>query len=219
MNWSVVPPILPLLFIGVRVTVTITLLSVLTGLIIGTFVGMARLAKNPLLFWPATIYVEFIRGTPLLVQLVLVYYALPQAIGVNLPPMLAGWLAFSLNSGAYVSEIVRAGIQSIDRGQTEAARSLGMTFAQAMRYIILPQAFRNIMPALGNEFITLLKDSALMSTIAVPELMRYGQMMVGRKAEPFPIYITVGAIYLALTLPLSLVVRRMERRLAKGDRA
>jgi polar amino acid transport system permease protein len=219
MNWSVVPPILPLLFIGVRVTVTITLLSVLTGLIIGTFVGMARLAKNPLLFWPATIYVEFIRGTPLLVQLVLVYYALPQAIGVNLPPMLAGWLAFSLNSGAYVSEIVRAGIQSIDRGQTEAARSLGMTFAQAMRYIILPQAFRNIMPALGNEFITLLKDSALMSTIAVPELMRYGQMMVGRKAEPFPIYITVGAIYLALTLPLSLIVRRMERRLAKGDRA
>ncbi|MDK2856666.1 MAG: polar amino acid transport system permease protein [Bacillota bacterium] len=219
MNWAVVPPILPLLFIGVRVTVTITLLSVLTGLIIGTFVGMARLAKSPLLYWPATFYVEVIRGTPLLVQLVLVYYALPQAIGVNLPPMLAGWLAFSINSGAYVSEIVRAGIQSIDRGQTEAARSLGMTFAQAMRYIILPQAFRNIMPALGNEFITLLKDSALMSTIAVPELMRYGQMMVGRKAEPFPIYITVGAIYLALTLPLSLIVRRMERRLTKGDRA
>lgn len=219
MNWSVVPPILPLLFIGVRITVTITLLSVLTGLVIGTFVGMARLAKSPLLYWPATVYVEFIRGTPLLVQLVLVYYALPQAIGVNLPPMLAGWLAFSINSGAYVSEIVRAGIQSIDRGQTEAARSLGMTYAQAMRYIILPQAFRNIMPALGNEFITLLKDSALMSTIAVPELMRYGQMMVGRKAEPFPIYITVGAIYLALTLPLSLIVRRMERRLGKGDRA
>lgn len=218
MNWSVVPPILPLLFIGVRITVTITLLSVLTGLVIGTFVGMARLAKSPFLYWPATVYVEFIRGTPLLVQLVLVYYALPQAIGVNLPEMLAGWLAFSINSGAYVSEIVRAGIQSIDRGQTEAARSLGMTFAQAMRYIILPQAFRNIMPALGNEFITLLKDSALMSTIAVPELMRYGQMMVGRTAEPFPIYITVGAIYLALTLPLSLIVRRMERRLGKGDR-
>lgn len=218
MDWGVVPQIMPLLLIGVRVTILITFLSVLTGLMIGTFGGMARLSKNSVIYGIATFYVEVIRGTPLMVQLFLVYYGLPQVTGVNLPPELAGWLAFSINSGAYVSEIVRAGIQSIDRGQREAARSLGMTFGQSMRYVILPQAFRNIMPALGNEFITLLKDSALMSTIAVPELMRYGQMMVGRKVEPFPIYITVGVIYLILTLSLSQVVRRAERRLGTGDR-
>ncbi|HHY93008.1 MAG TPA: amino acid ABC transporter permease [Firmicutes bacterium] len=218
MNWGIIPGLLPLFFIGVKVTVTITFLSVLTGLVIGTLVGVARLGKNRLIYGLMTVYVEAIRGTPLMVQLFLIYFGLPQ-VGIHLSEMVAGWLAFSINSGAYVSEIVRAGIQSIDRGQTEAARSLGMTFTQSMRYVILPQAFRNIMPALGNEFITLLKDSALMSTIAVPELMRYGAMMVGRTAESFPIYITVGLIYLALTLPLTLVVRRMERRLAKGDRA
>ncbi|MGI6605071.1 MAG: amino acid ABC transporter permease [bacterium] len=218
-NWGVIPEIMPLLMTGVRVTVVITFLSVLTGLIIGTFVAFARLSKNPILYGLATLYVEVTRGTPMMVQLFLVYYGLPQLIGVNLPRMLAGWLAFSLNSGAYVSEIVRAGIQSIDKGQMEAARSLGMTWGQAMRYVIMPQAFRNVMPPLGNEFITLLKDSSLMSVIAVSELMRYGQMMVGRKAEPFPIYITVGLMYLALTLPLTMVVRRMERRLSQGDRA
>ena len=202
---------------GLRVTIVITFFSVFTGLIIGTTVGLVRMSHFKVLRGLATAYVETIRGTPLMVQLFLVYFALPE-LGIKLQPMVAGWVAYSFNSGAYVSEIVRGGIQSIDRGQMEAARSVGMTWWQAMRYIILPQAFRNVMPALGNEFITLLKDSSLMATIAVQEVMRYANVMVGRKGGyALPIYVTAGMLYLGLTLPLSLVVRRAERRLAKGD--
>ncbi|HHT71976.1 MAG: amino acid ABC transporter permease [bacterium] len=216
-DWRVLPEILPLMLSGLRVTVTITFFSVLTGLVIGTIVGLARLSRNRLLYVITTVYVEVIRGTPLMVQLFLIYYALPE-IGIHLPPMIAGWVAYSINSGAYVSEVVRAGIQSIERGQMEAARSLGMSWWQGMRYVVLPQAFRNIMPPLGNEFIMLLKDSSLMAVIAVPEVMRYANLMVGRKGGyALPIYVTSGLLYLILTLPLSLVVRRAERGLAKGD--
>ncbi|NMA54964.1 MAG: amino acid ABC transporter permease [Firmicutes bacterium] len=216
-DWLVLPEILPLMLSGLKVTVTITFFSVFTGLLIGTIVGLARLSRNRLLYILTTIYVEVIRGTPLMVQLFMTYYALPE-IGIHLPPMIAGWVTFSVNSGAYVSEVVRAGIQSIDKGQMEAARSLGMSWGQSMRYVVLPQAFRNIMPPLGNEFIMLLKDSSLMSVIAVPEVMRYAGLMVGRKGGyALPIYATSGLLYLMLTLPLSMVVRRAERRLAKGD--
>ncbi|MGI6129912.1 MAG: amino acid ABC transporter permease [bacterium] len=218
-DWLVIPEILPLMLSGLRVTVIITFFSVLTGLLIGTIVGLARLSHNRLLRGLTTAYVEVIRGTPLMVQLFLVYFALPE-VGINLPPMVAGWVAYSINSGAYVSEVVRGGIQSVDKGQMEAARSVGMSWWQAMRYVVLPQAFRNIMPSLGNEFIMLLKDSSLMATIAVPEVMRFANMMVGRKGGyALPIYVTAGLLYLGLTLPLSLIVRRAERGLAKGDRA
>ncbi len=216
-DWLVIPEILPLMLSGLKVTVVITFFSVLTGLVIGTIVGLARLSDNRFLCGLTTAYVEIIRGTPLMVQLFLIYYALPE-IGIHLPPMIAGWVAYSINSGAYVSEVVRGGIQSIDSGQMEAARSLGMSWWQGMRYVVLPQAFRNIMPPLGNEFIMLLKDSSLMAVIAVPEVMRYANLMVGRKGGyALPIYVTAGLLYLVLTLPLSLVVRRAERGLAKGD--
>ncbi len=154
----------------------------------------------------------------MLVQLVLIFYGLPQIIGFRLEPFTAAFLTFGINSGAYTSEIVRGGVQSIDRGQMEAARSLGMTYLQAMWYIILPQAFRRILPPLGNEFIILLKDTALASTVTMQELMRTGQIHVARTGQPFPIYIMVALIYLAMTLPLSLVVRNLERRMGAGDK-
>ena len=198
---------------GALSTLRLTSLSVLIGLIIGTFVGMGRLSKHKFLNYPATVYVEFIRGTPLLVQLFIIYFGLPQ-LGINLPKYPAAIVALGINSGAYVAEIVRAGIQSVPRGQYEAARSLGMTHGQAMRYIILPQAFRNILPALGNEFIAMTKDSSLASVIGVTELMRTGQIVISRTFQSFSIYGGVAIIYFAMTFTMSRIVRWIEKKVA-----
>ena len=198
---------------GALSTLRLTSLSVLIGLIIGTFVGMGRLSKHKFLNYPATVYVEFIRGTPLLVQLFIIYFGLPQ-LGINLPKYPAAIVALGINSGAYVAEIVRAGIQSVPRGQYEAARSLGMTHGQTMRYIILPQAFRNILPALGNEFIAMTKDSSLASVIGVTELMRTGQIVISRTFQSFSIYGGVAIIYFAMTFTMSRIVRWIEKKVA-----
>ncbi|MFY9416660.1 MAG: amino acid ABC transporter permease [bacterium] len=217
-DWSYAIKVLPNLLRVTTTTVKLALLGVGAGTIIGTIVGLIRVNKTKILYPLATLYVEVIRGTPMLVQLVLIFYGLPQIIGFRLEPFTAAFLTFGINSGAYTSEIVRGGVQSIDRGQMEAARSLGMTYLQAMWYIILPQAFRRILPPLGNEFIILLKDTALASTVTMQELMRTGQIHVARTGQPFPIYIMVALIYLAMTLPLSLVVRNLERRMGAGDK-
>ena len=217
-DWSYAIKVLPNLLRVTTTTVKLALLGVGAGTIIGTIVGLIRVNKTEILYPLATLYVEVIRGTPMLVQLVLIFYGLPQIIGFRLEPFTAAFLTFGINSGAYTSEIVRGGVQSIDRGQMEAARSLGMTYLQAMWYIILPQAFRRILPPLGNEFIILLKDTALASTVTMQELMRTGQIHVARTGQPFPIYIMVALIYLAMTLPLSLVVRNLERRMGAGDK-
>jgi len=198
---------------GALSTLRLTSLSVLIGLIIGTFVGMGRLSKHKFLNYPATVYVEFIRGTPLLVQLFIIYFGLPQ-LGINLPKYPAAIVALGINSGAYVAEIVRAGIQSVPKGQYEAARSLGMTHGQTMRYIILPQAFRNILPALGNEFIAMTKDSSLASVIGVTELMRTGQIVISRTFQSFSIYGGVAIIYFAMTFTMSRIVRWIEKKVA-----
>ncbi|MDI9569067.1 MAG: amino acid ABC transporter permease [Bacillota bacterium] len=217
-DWSYAIKVLPNLLRVTTTTIQLALLGVGAGTIIGTIVGLIRVNKTKILYPLATLYVEVIRGTPMLVQLVLIFYGLPQIIGFRLEPFTAAFLTFGINSGAYTSEIVRGGVQSIDRGQMEAARSLGMTYLQAMWYIILPQAFRRILPPLGNEFIILLKDTALASTVTMQELMRTGQIHVARTGQPFPIYIMVALIYLAMTLPLSLVVRNLERRMGAGDK-
>jgi len=217
-DWSYAIKVLPNLLRATTITVELALLGVLAGIVIGTVVGLIRVNKPIILYQLATIYVEVIRGTPMLVQLVLIFYGLPQIIGYRLEPFTAAFLTFGINSGAYTSEIVRGGVQSIDRGQMEAARSLGMSYFQAMWYIILPQAFRRILPPLGNEFIILLKDTALAATVTLQELMRTGQIQVARTGQPFPIYITVALIYLVMTLPLSLVVRHLERRMGAGDK-
>lgn len=186
----------------------------------GLFIGLGKLSKNPVLRVPAAIYVELFRGTPLFLQILLIHTAVIPAIWNTLLPqadvpeaLFSGFVALSLNAAAYIAEIFRAGIQSIDVGQMEAARSLGMTKSIAMRLIIIPQAFLRMLPALGNEFIALLKDSSLLAIIATPELGYAAFSIAKNSFERFPPYLTAGAIYLVLTLFLSrIVVRGLEKR-------
>ncbi|HWJ03321.1 MAG TPA: amino acid ABC transporter permease [Verrucomicrobiae bacterium] len=210
----------PILLKGAVLTLELTAAAVAIGTIIGLLMAIARLSVRRWIAWPAAAYVDFFRGTPLLVQIYLIYFGAPQLLQFQPPdsyPYIAGIIALSLNSGAYIAEIFRAGIQSIDRGQTEAARSLGMTKGQAMQFVILPQAFKRVIPPLGNEFIAMLKDSALVSVISIEELLFSGKIIVGRAFKPFEIYISVAVIYLVMTLTISRIVNYMERRLAKGD--
>lgn len=205
---------LPLLVVGAGITIQITAISVGLGLIIGMFVGIARICNIKVLRALAAIYIDFLRGTPLLVQIFLIYFALPMVVGQRVDPFIAAITACGINSGAYIAEIFRAGIQAIDAGQMEAGRSLGMTWIQTMRYIIVPQAFKNIIPPLGNEFIALLKDSSLVSVIGFEELTRRGQLIIARTYGSLEIWITVALIYLVMTLTISRLVSYMEKRLA-----
>lgn len=204
---------LPLLIAGAGITIQITAISVGLGLIIGMFVGIARISNVKLLRWLAAIYIDFLRGTPLLVQIFLIYFALPVLLGQRVDPFIAAITACGINSGAYIAEIFRAGIQAIDEGQMEAGRSLGMTWVQTMRYIIVPQAFKNIVPPLGNEFIALLKDSSLVSVIGFEELTRRGQLIIARTYGSLEIWISVALIYLVMTLTISRLVAYLEKRL------
>ena len=208
----------PLLLLGAGVTIQITAVSVTAGLFIGMFVGIARLSKNWIIKALATAYVDFIRGTPLLVQLFLVYFALPIILGTRIDPFIAAITACSINSGAYVAEIFRGGIQSIDKGQMEAGRSLGMTWAQTMRHVILPQAFKRIIPPLGNEFIAMMKDSSLVSVIGFEELTRRGQLIIARTYGSFEIWLSVAVIYLVMTFTISRFVDYLERRYKIDDK-
>lgn len=161
----------PYLIKGIQLTFIITVIGVFIGFIIGTFAGMGRLAKNKFVFWISTIYVEVIRGTPILVQILFLYFGVSDLLNLDLDKISASIIAIAINAGAYVAEIVRGGIQAIDKGQTEAGRSVGLTSAQTMRYIVWPQAFKQIIPPLGNQFIISLKDTSLFSAIAVHELL------------------------------------------------
>ena len=218
LNFDLISRSFPLLMIGAGVTVQITILSVGFGLLIGMVVGIARLAKIIPIKILATIYVDFIRGTPLLVQIFIIYFALPMVLGQRIDPFIAAITACSINSGAYVAEIFRAGIQSIDKGQMEAGRSLGLTWAQTMRYIIMPQAFKRVIPPLGNEFIAMLKDSSLVSVIGFEELTRRGQLIIARTYGSFEIWLTVAFIYLVMTLTISRLVDYLERRYKIDDK-
>lgn len=200
---------------GLITTLEISVYSSFFGLLIGLFAGLGRIAKNPMIKGLSTIYVELIRGTPLLVQIFIFYYFLGTVLGFS--RFSAGIMALSVFAGAYVAEIVRAGIQSIHPGQMEAARSLGMTYPQAMIYIILPQAFKRIMPPLAGQFISLIKDSSLVSVIAITDLTKAGREIITSTFATFEIWFTVAAMYLVLTFSLSLVVRYIERRFSVSD--
>ena len=204
---------IPLLIVGAGITIQITAISVAIGLVIGMFVGVARVSNIRPLRWLAAVYVDFLRGTPLLVQIFLIYFALPVLLGNRVDPFIAAITACGINSGAYIAEIFRAGIQAIDDGQMEAGRSLGMTWWQTMWYIIIPQAFRNIVPPLGNEFIALLKDSSLVSVIGFEELTRRGQLIIARTYGSLEIWICVAIIYLIMTLTISRFVGLLQKRL------
>lgn len=209
---------LPALLAGTLVTLRLAALAGVLGLVGGSLIGIARLAKTAPLRWAARAYIDFFRGTPLLVQIFMVYFGIPaliQQLGFDftLNRFVAAVAALSLNAAAYVAEIVRAGIQSIETGQSEAAQSLGLSSTQTMRYVIFPQAFRRMIPPLGNEFISLLKDTSLVAIIGFEELFREGQLIVAENYRPFELYAIVALIYLALTLLSSQVFNYLEYRM------
>lgn len=212
MDFELIQRALPILLMGAGVTIEITAFSVAIGFFIGLFVGIARISQFKILRIMAAVYADCIRGTPLLVQIFLIYFALPIAIGQRVEPFIAAVAACGINSGAYVSEIFRAGIQAIDVGQMEAGRSLGLTWWQTMRFIILPQAFKNILPPLGNEFIAMLKDSSLVSVIGFEELTRRGQLIIAQTYGSFEIWMTVAVLYLIMTMAISRIVAFLEKR-------
>ncbi len=202
---------------GLWLTLKLTFIALACGLPFGLLLALGRMESRPVVAL-CTAYVELFRGTPLLVQIIFVYYALPQLIGLNLPAQVAGALALALNSAAYIAEIFRAGIESIDVGQTEAGRSLGLSRRQTMRFVVIPQAFRRVIPPLTNEAVALLKDSSLVSVIGLAELTRGGQELTSTLAAPLVIWPIVALFYLAVTLPLTRLVAVLERR-TKGGRA
>lgn len=212
MDFELIQRALPILLMGAGVTIEITAFSVAIGFFIGLFVGIARISQFKILQIMAAVYADCIRGTPLLVQIFLIYFALPMAIGQRVEPFIAAVAACGINSGAYVSEIFRAGIQAINVGQMEAGRSLGLTWWQTMRFIILPQAFKNILPPLGNEFIAMLKDSSLVSVIGFEELTRRGQLIIAQTYGSFEIWMTVAVLYLIMTMAISRIVAFLEKR-------
>lgn len=243
-RWDIVSGYMPAFLKAAVMTIEVTAISVTLGTLLGLFLGIGRLAqakhgiiKYFLLLavrWPATLYVTFFRGTPLFVQILIVHFGLlpifihPQdgllisgelafEIKSNYGAFISGIIALSLNSGAYIAEIFRAGIQSIDKGQTEAARSLGLTYGQTMRYVIVPQAFRRMLPPLGNEAIMLLKDSSLVSAIGLAELAYVARSAFGSTSRVWEPYLTISIIYLIMTLGLSVLVAWLERRYGKGD--
>lgn len=212
-KWSIFVKSLPILLKGAIITAQLTVISVIIGLIIGLFGGLGRVSSNRVINRLALAYVTVIRGIPLLVTLMFMYYGLP-AIEIDLTAFTVAFLALSVTNGAYVTEIIRAGIQSIDTGQMRAARSLGMPYGLAMRRIILPQVVRRVLPPITNEAITLLKSTALVSTIALTDLLRSGLEIMASKANTFSPFAGVALIYLLMTMPLIWLVSRLEKRFA-----
>ena len=201
---------------GTGVTVGITACALIVGCVIGLLVGIGRLSpQRRLIYSLCTAYVAAFRGTPLLVQLFIWFFGLPQ-FGIMLPAFVCGVIGLGLYSGAYVSEIVRGAIQSIAHGQTMAAESLGMTPAQSMRHIILPQAVVRMIPPLGNEFIALIKNSALVSLLTIHDLMHEGQKIISVSYRSLEVYLAIAVVYFCLTGAVTLVLRHFERRLGAG---
>lgn len=211
-----------LLIIGLWITLKLSVIATILGVIIGIIGGLTRVSSNPALKWVTIIYVEIIRGSPLMVQILIWYFVIGTVVNDllatygmgRLPAFWYGVASLACFAGAYVTEIVRAGIQSIHRGQTEAARSLGMSYGQSMLHIILPQALRRILPPLAGQFISLIKDSSLLGIIAIRELTKAAREAVSASLQPFEVYLLAAVLYLVLTFTLSMVVQRLEKRMA-----
>jgi glutamine transport system permease protein len=203
----------PYLVKGTLLTIGLSLAGIAIGTILGLFIGLGKMQRRKLFAWPFDWYITFFRGTPLFVQILLIHFGVVPMFFGETNGILATIIALSLNAAAYIAEIFRAGIQSIDRGQMEAARSLGMSHVQSMRYVILPQAFKRMIPPLGNEFIVLIKESSLAAIVATPEIMYWGRSMAGQYYRVWEPYLTAAVIYLILTLSLSFLLNLLERRL------
>ena len=210
---------------GTQTTILISLLTVFCGSILGCLIALMRLSKAKALQKFASIYITVIRGTPMLVQLYIVYYQLDfisyptgTLFGVDLERALPCIIALSINSSAYVAEIIRAGIQAVDKGQMESARSCGMTNAQAMRYVVMPQAVKNILPAIGNEFVTMVKETSIIQYLGISDLMYNNGIVVTSTYNPLPCYYISAIIYLALNIILGKGLNIFEGRLRKSER-
>ncbi|NBG88605.1 amino acid ABC transporter permease [Isachenkonia alkalipeptolytica] len=217
MDFSFLQRYYPMYITGTLNTLALAFFTLLLGVVFGILLALMRLSKSRILKGFASSYIEFIRGTPLLVQLYIVYYGLPQITGMRFPSFFAGIIALTINSSAYIAEIIRAGILSVDAGQMEAVRSLGMSHALSMRYIIIPQAFKNILPALGNEFVVVVKESAIVSIIGIYDIMYSGNIIRGNTYRPFEPLIIVAIIYFIITFTLSNLVGIAERRMRISD--
>ncbi len=230
MNFSFLSKYWTYYVIGAKNTILLAILAVAIGVFIGLVLAVFRVSKyRPLRFF-ATMYVELIRGTPILVQLFIIYYGLQtigirfpdspllsRILGINFADFMAGVITMGINSGAYVCEIFRSGIQSIDKGQTEAARSLGLSYIKTFAYIIIPQAIRNVLPTLGNEFVVVIKESSIVSIIGIADLMYKANTVRGNTFQPFEPLLVAALVYFLLTFPLSKMLARIERRMHTHD--
>ena len=205
---------LPFLLKATLITVFLAVVSMAIGLVLELFTALMRVSKNKILYNIASVYVSAIRGTPLLVQIYLVYFGLPQ-IGITLGPLLSGIIALSINTGAYLSESFRAAILSVDKGQMEASQSLGMTNGQAMRRIILPQSIRTAIPTIGNAYIGLIKDTSLVSVITVTELLYQTTLIVAKTFKPLSLYMAAAVIYWVVCTFFVIILNRLEKRTSR----
>lgn len=203
-----------LLFQAMGSTLELTLLSLIFATIIGLIFGLFNVSKSRVLHVIANIYITVIRGVPLIVLGFFIYFGVPMALGITLEPLVAGVITLSLNAGAYMAEIVRGGVQSVDKGQMEAARSLGLSYATAMRKVVLPQAIRTMIPSIINQYIITLKDTSILSAIGFPELVKRGQIIIARTFDPFSTWAIVGVMYLIVITILSIIAKRVERRIS-----
>jgi glutamine transport system permease protein len=211
-SMDTITSILPYLIGGLKVTLYIFAIAIVLGFVIGLVVALFRLAPFKILNWIAKVFVDIIRGTPFIVQLFFLYFGLNSLEWVSLDNTTAGIITVGINAGAYFSEIIRAGIQSIDKGQTEAARSLGLTGGQNMRYVVLPQAFRRMLPTITNQSIISLKDTSLLSVIGIADLTQQGEIQSSATFEAFNVWLTVGIMYFIIIYLLTLLANFLERR-------
>ncbi|CYG03990.1 extracellular glutamine-binding protein [Staphylococcus aureus] len=202
---------------GIKITILISLIGVALGSILGAFVALMKLSKIKIISWIASIYIEILRGTPMLVQVFIVFFGITAALGLDISALVCGTIALVINSSAYIAEIIRAGITAVDKGQMEAARSLGLNYRQTMKNVIMPQAIKNILPALGNEFVTLIKESSIVSTIGVGEIMFNAQVVQGISFDPFTPLLVAAALYFVLTFVLTRIMNMIEGRLNASD--
>ena len=223
MDFSVLSGYYGVFIQGAKTTIIISLVSLVIGFVLGLLICLMKMSKIKILKWPASAYVQILIGTPLFVQIFIIYFGLPQ-LGIQFPDIgpfssdfVSGAFALSINSSAYIAEIFRSGIQAVDKGQMEASRSLGLGYVDAMRYVIVPQAVKNVLPALANEFITLVKESSIISVIGVQELMFKAGIVRTSLYRPFEPYIMAAIMYLVMTTILSLLVGLLEKKLAQSN--
>jgi arginine/lysine/histidine transport system permease protein len=216
-NFEKIVPSIPYILEGIGITLQIVVGATIIGLILGILLALCKIGTVKPLRWFAAFYTSIFRGTPLVLQLMLIYYALPQVLNMQIDPIPAAIIAFGLNSGAYISEIIRAGINAVDKGQMEAAKALGIPYGKMMKDIILPQAMKNILPSLMNEFITLNKESAIVTVIGALDIMRRAYVVGGATFTYLEPLLIAGLIYYVMTLVLSFLGQMLEKRMRRSD--